>query len=107
MNVMIRTQVSLSAEQHEQLRRVASERAVSMSQLVREGVDRLLEADERRSRWQRFLTTTDRFKGSGLRDVAANHDRYLEEAYLDWRPSSARLRSTRSSTRATSSTSRR
>lgn len=80
---MIRTQVSLSTEQHEQLRRMASERGVSMAQLVREGVDRLLEADERRSRWQRFLTATDRFKGSGSRDVAANHDRYLEGAYRD------------------------
>ena len=80
---MIRTQVSLSPKQHEQLRRVASERGVSMAQLVREGVDRLLEADERRGRWQRFLTATDRFKGSGLRDVAASHDRYLEAAYRD------------------------
>ena len=80
---MIRTQVSLSAAQHEELRRVASERGVSMAQLVREGVDRLLEEDERRSRWQRFLSATDRFRGSGLRDVAANHDRYLEDAYRD------------------------
>jgi hypothetical protein len=78
---LIRTQVSFSTEQHEELRRLASERGVSMAQLVREGVDRLLEDDDRRSRWQRFLTATDGFKGSGLRDVATNHDRYLDDAY--------------------------
>jgi len=68
---MIRTQISLSAAQHEQLRRMASECGVSMAQLVREGVERLLEADERRGGWQRFLAATDWFKGSGLGDYVA------------------------------------
>jgi hypothetical protein len=58
-----------------------------MAALIRDAVDRSYPADADDSmdaRWERALASVGGFH-SGLSDVGEEHDRYLEEAYLDWR----------------------
>jgi Arc/MetJ-type ribon-helix-helix transcriptional regulator len=52
-----------------------------MAEVVREAVDRALAEHDRRERRRRALSVLGRFGGDAS-DVAANHDKYLDEAYL-------------------------
>ncbi|MBN2169634.1 MAG: ribbon-helix-helix domain-containing protein [Actinobacteria bacterium] len=79
---MIRTQVQLTEEQFEKLKNLAEHKKVSMAELIRQGVDRVLNSsvsldDEERRR--RALDIAGRFH-SGKHDVSAEHDKYLSEA---------------------------
>ena len=87
MVAVIRMQVQLTEAQASALRRLASERGHSVARIVREAVDRLLaEGDERDRVWERALAAVGRYPDrEGARDVSEEHDRYLDEAYLDWR----------------------
>lgn len=80
---MIRTQVQLTEQQVLRLRALAAERGVSISELVRNGVDHILDHAERGEygdRAQRAIAATGRFH-SGRTDVARRHDEYLVAAY--------------------------
>jgi hypothetical protein len=80
---MIRTQISLTNEQAERLRRLARRRRTSMAALIREAVDAVHPADDTDSleaRWERALAAMGGFH-SGLPDLARNHDKYLAEAW--------------------------
>ena len=80
---MIRTQVQLTEAQMRTLRRLATDRRVSVAELIREGVDllvrtgRLVDDQEQR---RRALSAAGRFR-SGCPNLAAEHDQYLTEAY--------------------------
>jgi hypothetical protein len=81
---MVRTQISLTAEQAEGLSRLARERGVSMAALVREGVDAVLAQRVRRERWQQALEMIGKYRSKdGATDVAEHHDAYLADAYRD------------------------
>jgi hypothetical protein len=87
MPIVERTQISLDPTQAARLRRLARERGTSMAALIRDAVDRAYPADDERSfdaRWDRALAGVGGFHGDGSR-VGEDHDRHLEEAYLDWR----------------------
>jgi len=83
--MLIRTQVQLTKEQMKTLRRLANEQNVSVSTLIRQGVDILLQnpriisvAEQR----QRAIEAAGRFRSQdGDINVSAEHDRYLDEAY--------------------------
>ena len=78
---MIRTQVQLTEEQLAALKRLAGRRGVSISELVRQGVDAILrgpQAEQERLRRERARAAAGRFR-SGLGDLAEAHDRYLAE----------------------------
>jgi predicted DNA-binding ribbon-helix-helix protein len=80
---MIRTQIQLKEEQARRLKKIAAQRKVSMAELIRQGVDGILaeEAEaNREERKERALAAAGRF-ASGLRDVSAEHDRHLAEAF--------------------------
>ena len=80
---MIRTQVQLTEQQHLRLRALAAERGLSISRLVREGVDNVLaqiEEGAQSQRAQRAIAAAGRFH-SGRSDVARRHDDYLVTAY--------------------------
>ena len=80
---MIRTQVQLTEQQHLRLRTHAAERGLSISQLVRDGVDNVLaqiEEGAQSQRAQRAIAVAGRFN-SGRSDVARRHDDYLVAAY--------------------------
>ncbi len=80
---MIRTQVQLTEEQIALIKQVAAERNMSMSEVIRHGMDRFLRQSltiDRTERVRRALEVTGRFR-SGRTDVSQRHDEYLAEAY--------------------------
>ena len=80
---MIRTQVQLSDTQIRTLKRLATDRGVSMSELIRQSLDQFLLSagvtDDRQLR-MRALASSGRFH-SGRSDIATDHDEYLREAF--------------------------
>ena len=79
---MIRTQIQLEPEQYQRLKELASDRSISIAQLVREGVDHVLLHARANVAWDRFLAAAGSFGAQREdTDVAANHDKYLEDAY--------------------------
>lgn len=80
---MIRTQIQLTEAQFRTLKRLASERGTSVAELVRQSVDLFVRSDHfvgEEEQRQRALAAAGRFR-SGRSDLAAEHDRYLTEAY--------------------------
>ena len=78
---MVRVQVQLREEQYEALKQRASQEGRSLSELVRESVDRLLEGATRVRALDGLLGLAGVFHDpTGTSDVAENHDRYLIEA---------------------------
>ena len=80
---MIRVQVQFSEKQIQLLKARANREQVSVSEIVRRAVDAWskvqseVSADERR---RRAVGVAGRF-ASGLKDVSAQHDDYLADAY--------------------------
>lgn len=79
---MIRTQIQLTEAQARALKRLAAERRVSIAELIRQSIDRLVlsagpDADTKR---QRAIAAAGRFH-SGCSDLSAKHDQHLAEAY--------------------------
>lgn len=80
---MVRTQIQLTEDQAETLKRLAAARQLSVAELIRQAVDTLLKSttmvglDERR---RRALAAAGRF-GSGLHNLAEDHDAYLAEDF--------------------------
>ena len=75
---MVRTQVQLTEEQAIALKQLAARRGVSLAELVRNAMDRLLADADRRERRTRALSLLGRYEDSRS-DVARQHDRYLAE----------------------------
>ncbi len=83
MLVMIRTQVQLKERQLHRLRVLSAERGLSISELVRNGVDNFLAQmgkGAHTTRAQRAISAAGRFR-SGHSDVARRHDDFLVSAY--------------------------
>lgn len=80
---MKRTQVQFTKEQARRLERLASERGISVSELVRSYVDRGLETEDslavRYERARKLLGTVS--DPNGPADLSTDHDRYLDESY--------------------------
>jgi Arc/MetJ-type ribon-helix-helix transcriptional regulator len=78
---VVRTQVQLTEQQYKALKAVAERRKVSMAELIRQGVEKVLSssatlaADEQR---KRALDIAGRFH-SGKTDISEKHDDYLSE----------------------------
>ena len=80
---MVRTQIQLTAAQAQALRVQARLQQRSMADLVRESVSEYLgrrRAVDRDETARRALALAGRFR-SGCRDLAADHDRFLDEAF--------------------------
>jgi hypothetical protein len=78
---MVRTQIQLTEDQVNGLKRLAEIQGVSMAELIRQGVSRLLAqagALTTRELRARAAQAAGRFR-SGRRDVARRHDKYLAE----------------------------
>ncbi|MCZ7661846.1 MAG: ribbon-helix-helix domain-containing protein [Thermoleophilia bacterium] len=82
---VIRTQIQLRDDQARALREMAGREDVSLAELIRRGVDRLLAEAQAGSGRTRLdaLRIAGRFD-SGTPDVAERHDDELAEAFLDW-----------------------
>jgi|CXWJ01.1.fsa_nt_gi hypothetical protein len=80
---MVRTQILLTEEQAARLRELAISEGKSMAELVRQGVDYILQARPlatREERQQWALSVVGQFSAD-TPDLARDHDRYLAEAY--------------------------
>jgi Arc/MetJ-type ribon-helix-helix transcriptional regulator len=80
---MVRTQIQLTEEQSRALKKMASSRHLSISELVRQGVDVILrsnvsiDASEKR---KRALAIIGKYR-SGKREISREHDKHLAEVY--------------------------
>jgi hypothetical protein len=80
---MVRTQVRVTEHQLAALRHLSAESGRSISDLVREGVETIIDARHglnRAERIRRALRALGRFS-SGTKDGSAQHDRHLTEAF--------------------------
>lgn len=79
---MVRTQIQLEEEQMQWLRQKASEKGVSISQLIREGLAVYRANDERlpEDKKKRAMAAVGRFE-SKISDISEKHDAYLSEAF--------------------------
>lgn len=77
---MIRTQIQLTEKQARALKRAAVARGVSMSALIRDAVDRIVDEQADASVWRRALAAVGRLRGDA-ENVSEEHDRYLADAY--------------------------
>lgn len=80
---MIRTQIQLTEDQHERLRELAGRHNLSISELIRRSLSRVLDQEAEVSpqdRLRRAVAAAGRF-ASGRRDVSGKHDEHLAEAY--------------------------
>jgi predicted Ser/Thr protein kinase len=80
---MVRTQIQLTEEQAEKIKKIAASRGVPMAEVIREAVEGVIRSgaaavsEERR---KRALEILGKFR-SGKRDVSIKHDAYLTEAW--------------------------
>ncbi|HUP01572.1 MAG TPA: CopG family transcriptional regulator [Gemmatimonadota bacterium] len=81
---MIRTQIQLTERQYRDLQKLAAEESVSMAEIVRRSLDRMLAdaAPSRRELYSRAASIIGRFEDrDGATNLSGDHDRYLEEAF--------------------------
>ena len=80
---MVRTHIQLTDAQIAALKTLATQRHQSVADMIREGVERLIQSTNGSSpaeRRQRALAVAGRFH-SGLGDLARRHDVYVGEAF--------------------------
>jgi len=82
---MVLKQIELTEEQNQTLEELAGAKGRSVSELVREGIELVIQVEGRPDREElkrRALELSGRFH-SGIHDLSTDHDRYLEEAFRD------------------------
>jgi len=78
---MVRTQIQLTKEQHESLKELAKDRGCSLAELVREGVDLVLQNRLRPSREEAVKGALSIIGiASDAPDLSERHDDYFAEA---------------------------
>jgi hypothetical protein len=80
---MVRTQIQLTEKQAKVLKRMAQSRQLSVAELIRVAVDRMITSSpmvDIEEKHQRAMDVVGKF-GSGKHDVSKNHDAYLSEEY--------------------------
>ena len=80
---MVRTQIQLTEEQVNALKKLSLSRHLSISELIRQAVDNILKSStaiDMEERKKRAINTAGRFS-SGKRDIAREHDKYLADAF--------------------------
>ncbi len=83
MGTMVRTQVQLTKDQVQALRKRAAQQGVSMAELVRRSVNAFLEQDKEPNREEvrrRAMRAAGALHG-GPPDLATKHDDYLAEVF--------------------------
>lgn len=77
---MIRTQVSMTDEQQDALRRMAASRRISQSAVLREALDNILELERRSRHIERARSACGSFR-SGHGSLSTDHDEALDDAF--------------------------
>jgi hypothetical protein len=81
---MVRTQIQLTDQQARRLRARARERGLSLAEIIRRYVEKGLaeEVQDRAALYERASGLVGKFRDRRrARDVALDHDRYLDEAF--------------------------
>lgn len=80
---MIRTQIQLTEQQAQLLKRLSRSNNESIAALIRRALDQFLltQKPDRRILYRQAKTIAGKFKTSES-DIAAEHDRYLEEDFM-------------------------
>lgn len=81
---MLRTQVQFTPEQARRLRAIARRQGVSVAELVRQSVDRVLQDESRKpaAQYERAARLIGAFTDrEGAKDLSRRHDDHLREAY--------------------------
>lgn len=81
---MLRTQVQFTEEQYRRIRVLAQRRGVSISQVVRESVERHLEAEtyDTDALYARVAEVVGKYDDrEGREDLSSDHDELLDGAY--------------------------
>lgn len=80
---MVRTQIQLTEDQAEALKRISASRHLSIAELIRRAVDMMIRTSalvDPKERLKRSMEIVGKF-GSGRRDISKKHDVYLAETY--------------------------
>jgi len=79
---MLRTQIQIEEDQIKWLRNRAKEKGVSVSKLIREGVEFYRKYEDRlpEDKKKKALAAIGRY-ASGVSDISAKHDDYLAQAF--------------------------
>ena len=85
---MLRTQIQLTEAQVEILKRLAAKKQQSMAELIRQSVDQYIQSEQKQlDDWEvkkeRALAAVGKFY-SDVPDLSENHDKYLDEAIIDY-----------------------
>ena len=80
---MVRKMIQISETQARKLEQRAKAEGVSMSELVRRGLDVVLETRTRSKEIRRRALLAVGLFSSGDTDVSVNHDKYLAEIYAN------------------------
>jgi hypothetical protein len=81
---MVHADVQLTEEQMNQLKDLAIERQVSISELIQQGVDHVLQEaalSGQMTQRERAIAAAGRY-ASGLPDLGTNHDKYFIESVV-------------------------
>jgi len=80
---MVRTQIQLTEDQAEALKRISASRHLSVAELIRRAIDMMIRTSalvDPEERLKRSMEIVGKF-GSGRRDISKKHDVYLAETY--------------------------
>jgi hypothetical protein len=80
---MVRTQIQLTEEQAEAIKRIALSRHLSVAELIRRAVDTMIKSStvpDPEERIKRAFEIAGKFS-SGKRDISRKHDKYLADIY--------------------------
>lgn len=80
---MVLTQIQLTEEQANKLKGLASSLHLSVAEVIRQAVDRMMKIgvqEDMEEKRKRAIDAAGKFS-SGIRDLSVEHDKYLEDAY--------------------------
>ncbi len=80
---MVRTQIQLTEEQVDKIKKAAIARHQSVAELIRQAVDNILKSNasiDIEERRKRAIAAAGKFS-SGRKDISKEHDSYLAEAF--------------------------
>lgn len=80
---MVRTQIQIEEDQLQWLKKAASKKGISVSQMIRQGITLYREMEEQSPdiKRQRALAAIGRFSSGNL-DISERHDEYLSDAFI-------------------------
>jgi hypothetical protein len=79
---MVRTVIQLTERQAQKLRKTSRDKGISMSELVRRGVELILTEQDSNEEARKRAKKAIGFVNSGTGDISVRHDEYFIEASL-------------------------